>query len=310
MSTLKKRQHYIWRNYLRAWSKNDTIWTYFISQDKILQAGLMKVGQEKFYYELVYMTEEEEILLREFLEKFGNESLNGITSTFIDAFSIHSKFTRLLSSKDLSESRKTEIKNSSRKIEVNIMEDSHSLFENLGHTIINCRNLEDLKELEKEDSFFDAMIFIAFQYIRTKNMKTNALDSIKSERFPLIKFWNIISFTFAMNLAKILSLQDFKIILLKNQSLMPFITGDQPVFNVKGDDLDSNGNVKELELYYPISPETALLIKRDSSITEKYTTKDLTIDEANKYNLKVKEVSEQYIFSNKEDELKRIKNCP
>ena len=310
MSNLKKRQHYIWRNYLRAWAKNDTIWTYFINQDKVLPAGLMKVGQEKFYYELIYMTEEEEILLREFLKKFGDESLNGMTSDFIDAFSIHSKLTRLLSTKDLTKTRQTEIKNSLRKIEVNVMEDSHSLFENLGHTIIKCRNLDDLKELENEDSFFEAMIFIAFQYVRTKNMKVNALDAIKSEHFPLIKFWNIISFTFAMNLAKILSLKGFKIILLKHQSPMPLITGDQPVFNIKGDDLDSNGNVKELELYYPISPETALLIKIDSSITEKYTTIDLTIDEANKYNLKVKEVSEQFIFSNKEDELERIKNCP
>lgn len=270
----------------------------------------MKVGQEKFYYELIYMTKEEEAQLRDFLKKFGDKSLNNMTSTFIDAFSLHSKLTRALSIDGLSKSRITEIKNSLRKIEVNVMEDSHSLFEKLGNTIINCRNLEDLKELENDDSYFDAMIFIAFQYIRTKKMKNNALDSIEKERFPLIKYWNIISFTFAINIAKILSLKDFKIILLKNQTLMPFITGDQPVFNLKGDDLDSSGNVKEFELYYPISPETALLIKKDSSLTEKYSNKNLTIDEVNKYNLKVKEVSEQFIFSNKEDELKRIKNCP
>jgi hypothetical protein len=55
-----KRQHYVWRAYLRPWAKNERIWTNFKQLNKIQQPSLMGVAQEKYFYKLVDFTDSEE----------------------------------------------------------------------------------------------------------------------------------------------------------------------------------------------------------------------------------------------------------
>ncbi|PZV15926.1 MAG: hypothetical protein DCF20_09180 [Pseudanabaena sp.] len=50
----KKRHHYVWRDYLRAWSVNEFIWCY--REGKIFNSNLMGVGQIKYFYKLKEMT--------------------------------------------------------------------------------------------------------------------------------------------------------------------------------------------------------------------------------------------------------------
>jgi len=50
-----RRQHTVWRKYLRAWAKGDQIWC-AMAHDTF-EADLMKVGQERDFYRIREMTE-------------------------------------------------------------------------------------------------------------------------------------------------------------------------------------------------------------------------------------------------------------
>lgn len=54
MSTIKKRQHYVWRNYLRGWAdKKDHIWALKKDENKILHPELTRVAQENISIEFM-----------------------------------------------------------------------------------------------------------------------------------------------------------------------------------------------------------------------------------------------------------------
>ena len=68
-------------------------------------------------------------------------------------------------------------------------------------------------------------------------MKNNILKSFESGSVPIPStfienVWSVLYFIFATNLAVTLSSSNsFRFLMLKNNSTIPFITGDQPVIN-------------------------------------------------------------------------------
>lgn len=69
MSTIKKRQHYVWRNYLRGWAdKKDHIWALKKDEGKILCPELMGVAQEKYFYRVHELTKPEIDFMRRFIK--------------------------------------------------------------------------------------------------------------------------------------------------------------------------------------------------------------------------------------------------
>ena len=46
----KRKHHYVWRYYLRAWANNDSIWC--SREGKIFKSNLMNIGQIKDFYKL------------------------------------------------------------------------------------------------------------------------------------------------------------------------------------------------------------------------------------------------------------------
>jgi len=47
---LKKRQHYVWRHYLKQWTINEKIFCH--REGVIFGSGLMGVGQSRYFYKL------------------------------------------------------------------------------------------------------------------------------------------------------------------------------------------------------------------------------------------------------------------
>jgi len=67
----------------------------------------------------------------------------------------------------------------------------------------------------------------------------------------------------------------FRIVLLRNDTDLAFITGDQPVINVN-DERDFKGVPVEIELYCPLSPKLAMWFVLASK-APKELTKDVII---------------------------------
>ena len=97
MNIKKKRQHYVWRNYLRSWSNSkDIIPTLIKNEKKIVTLNLMGVAQQKFYYSFINFSIEEEIILEEIIFQLSNDDTEEINTQYYILFTAYSKFRRVL----------------------------------------------------------------------------------------------------------------------------------------------------------------------------------------------------------------------
>jgi hypothetical protein len=196
-----------------------------------------------------------------------------------------------------------------REMEINLMEDAHCKMEELGEKFIQYRSLDDLKTILNDDYIYDGIMFLMFQYIRTRNMKKSVLQRFKGDKYEYIleKCWNIVSYAMATTMTRSISLDDrLRFVFIENKTDTPFITGDQPVFNLLGDKLNEKGDVAELELYYPLTPNCAINIHFRSEQLGKFENKcadSALIDYLNK---KVFENADYYLFANTRKQLEEI----
>lgn len=85
--------------------------------------------------------------------------------------------------------------------------------------------------------------------------------------------------------------------LLDNKTTNHFLTTDQPIINYVGDISDDEGYAKELELYYPLSPQIALYIHFNAEQSEKFIVEDLSEEQVEQYNRKMIDNSHMWVFS-------------
>jgi hypothetical protein len=101
--------------------------------------------------------------------------------------------------------------------------------------------------------------------------------------------------------------RNFRILVLDNDTEVPFITSDQPIINM----LTQGGSwdvPKRIELYYPISPTQAMLyLEKSTPIPD--IEKGVSIDEAHRYNMIMLDHSASRVFSNSEEYLHMLKMC-
>ena len=81
------------------------------------------------------------------------------------------------------------------------------------------------------------------------------------------------------------------------------ICSDQPVINLQGDKVDENGEVSDLELYYPLSPNTAVVIDFKNNGKERSLNIDIKEDKVNWFNDKIIGDFDNFIFSNNKEQL-------
>lgn len=307
MSTVK-RQHYVWRHYLRPWAPNDRIHAFFKKDKKVIPTNLMNVAQEKYFYRLIDLTAKEEAFFKKFITHTTGNLVKDLNLDFLQLFTSTSKLKSSLKTTLNPDVDKEKYEEEIRTLEINLMEISHGKIEELGYKIISIRNKEDLITMDKDENLFEAIMYLCFQYFRTRNMRNIVLQSFEGDKLEALvkKTWNIISYIMATNLAQNILLDPkLKICLFQNNTTESFITGDQPIFNQLSENVNINGEVKELDFYYPISPQHALSIHFSEEQSKKYDTKNVDLKFVEAMNNKVFGNSDFFIFSDKKEQLEK-----
>lgn len=308
--SIVKRQHYVWRYYLRTWAYKESIWTYLKETDEIIKSDLMGVAQEKYFYKLVDFSDAEEAFLVKYIEYSSPKLVKELNFEFLRLFTSTSKLKKHLDATTNPSVDKEKYAEEIRKLEINLMEIGHGKMEALGHKLLSYRSLDDLKTIEQEDYLFDAIMFLCFQYFRTKSMRKFAIQPFIGGPYEELanKSWNILSYVTATTLAKNISLDPtIKFVLIENNTDNHFITSDQPVFNILNDQTNDKGEVTHLEFYYPISPYYALSIHFRNDQADKYVSKvadDTLIDYLNK---KVFDNADYFVFADSKEQLEKVK---
>ena len=92
-----------------------------------------------------------------------------------------------------------------------------------------------------------------------------------------------------------------KLQVIQNTTSLPFITGDQPIINMKAEVGDKEP--EELVLYYPLSPEVAIIVNGSDRQREKQIDKKMQVDELNR---KILEHSYEYVVGNNQGVLEGL----
>jgi hypothetical protein len=294
MDGIKKNQHYVWKKYLDPWSKNDCIWTFFKKSGKIDNPNLKKVTVERYFYRLNKFTSDEIIFLKKFIDATSHNSVKKLNHDFLEMFTI----TSVLNMQN------------EKEIEINLMEDANCIIENLGNSLLACRNITDIEKLVNQDGLYGAIMFICFQYFRTKNMKNSLLKEFNNDKHEALvkKAWNIISYIVATNkTSDIIFDKNLKFTFIENNSEIKFITGDQPVLNLIDDIKDKSGEVIGLELFYPITPKHALIIHLRTDQINQFENQIAEREKICYFNNKILENSDFFVFADNKEQLENIK---
>lgn len=296
MNTNTKKQHYVWRKYLNPWKLNTEekrLWTLIIKTNKVDYISLMDVAQSSNFYKINELSP---------IEIEACRNLANQLPSFIKPFAeTLLKGYEAISNNMMSEADKKEFS-------LHAIENMQSHFERMGIELLNCNNIDDLRKIQNK---YQAIIFLCIQYCRTYKMREAGIvgykdDPFKSELYN--KAFPFISLLVATSLGHNLVVGNPKTryIFVKNDTSVPFITCDQPVINLKKDDVDKNGDIKDIEFFYPISPSRAIIISQNTLLDEysEILADKSFVEDKNK---KMCENALLFIFANNEAILNEIK---
>lgn len=295
----KKRQHFVWKNYLKPWVVGGSI--HCLMNDRIFLSSLSGIAQEKYFYKLIKLGGVEEAVVNEFILSGETLELRKLNGKWIDAFNSIYKVRREAEEKGVSKNKLDHFFDIQK---CNFEENLHSRIESSSAKFLNML-------YQGDHSFFDDanerslfIVFLCQQYFRTRSMAERFRQLVGPiENFNVDATWQVLRHVLATTLSARIFLDTARYypVLMNNKSRISFITGDQPIINPligeltlddfpnSLDDLSS-----EVELYYPLTPNLALLLTKNFCGEHEINCSEA---EATKYNRYIRKQSSKQVYA-------------
>ncbi len=291
----KKRQHHVWKTYLRAWAVDGQV--VCLMDHGPFRTDPINLAVEREFYKLAKLDAADEKLIRWLV--IG-------AATHPSAKAHHEWFLRMLTiPMRFVEANKHLIINleeAERALDTyrcNVLEDIHFNVEDKFMPLLDMVYREDISFYDDDDRVINFLHFICMQHMRTKGIKAVTIASLKKKNgIDLTKTWDIISPMLATNLGAGLYLERKarKLILVRNTTGTEFITGDQPTINLVG---ETGKPVETVVTYYPVSPFLALILTATDG-SSPFPPEGLTIDQVAYFNARMAKASHRQIFGRAE----------
>lgn len=254
-----KNQHYVWKHYLDAWAPSGKIACYRQRERKAFTPNTKNIASETYFYRVFDLTEAELAYLNGVINSQPErvrETLRG----FVDMFQLVAQTRRLLERHGKPDPA---IKAQSQAL----LDQAERCLGEQYHVAIEQRAIPLLDRLRNGDASFrlnerDASCFsyfIATQYLRTARMRNAVVGAVAAAGIDISPVWPIECHFWSTEIGATLFLNRdrYRAVILTNRTDVSFITGDQPAINLHA------ANIPEFRLYYPVTPETALLLTVD-----------------------------------------------
>ncbi|ENM1934612.1 DUF4238 domain-containing protein [Vibrio cholerae] len=296
----KRRHHYVWRNYLRAWSNNEQIWC--VRNKNVFPTNLMNIGQERDFYRLNELTSQDVSFLRLLINQHSTEMIRKLNHGWIDLFTAVFTIREKVNQSGLScDDFEAEIE----KQIINLGEDFHGEIEERAIKFLDGLLNNETNYLTDEENAIEFIHYLCVQYFRTKNMKESVGAAVSTlGLLDTDKAWNILSHTLSTSLAWSIYAErsQWNLVILENQTASRFLTSDQPIINTYAAFGKQVKDHDELEFYYPLSPEKALLLTKKDEY-KGISSKSLNELEASGYNDIMIDMSHEQIYSFQKEQL-------
>lgn len=189
---------------------------------------------------------------------------------------------RQLEHADINPALRPQLETALRAVEKTLGEQFHTATENRAIPLLNALRTEDASFYADVDTCMTFIQFIVFQYFRTAKLRNEMLAIKNPLPHDIEQTWPIEALIYATNVGASLFQQRnlYDIVFLRNTSIIPFITADQPIINLNGIEDE------HLALYYPITPTLAVIYTADRM---RYTAVRYTIStiEVENYNFEI-----------------------
>ncbi len=185
------------------------------------------------------------------------------------------------------------------------LEDYHTGVEAAGAPALALALKGDLSFYADEDRCIPFLYYLAMQHMRTKGIKEAILAvNGAGHPFDLTRVWNLCVIMFAETIGGSLFFERRRrtLIVVENTTDVPFITGDQPMINLKA---AGSKPPERLSIFYPISATSALLLS-DEDEDPLYPAQGLTREQAASLNTRMAEASYQQVFAHTEASLQAL----
>jgi hypothetical protein len=283
METDKKRQHYVWKNYLKPWTTNNNIWCK--RHNSVFNVSLNNIAHEKYFYEVKPPNEIEIRVAVRFIEISPPENRSFLTKKL-------AQYIYICNSSD-------------EHLRKNALEDYHARIENSIGPALEYLYKKDLSFLNDTNRKINFFYFVSLQYHRTKCMRERAVTGLSYLHVPPPK--EIEGMYDNENIVRVVSMlldectanwmiEKTKIYFIETD--YEFIASDQPIVNIHSNNEITFEHVKTMEYYYPITPHLALFIT-----AENFDNKKIDRNETNEYNKLLYARSHEQVYAFSEETL-------
>lgn len=305
--------HHTPRQYLLPWADADERIAWF-GYGKVKRSGLTVVGGENDFYKLKELTVPDVDCIKLFIDGLPELSRK-VHKDFLEMYVLPTQLKKRLAQRvaeNGKEMDKKQLAEARRLLNVaisNLNEDFHASIERKFWPYLDLIKKHDFSFYEDPARSLDFFHGLSMQYMRTKAVKLRALNKTSVLFDNIERVWDVLSRILAVQMGGsfFVDRRNYQILVLENETQVPFITSDQPIINMLSDPHGFNAP-ERVELYYPLSPTQAMLYLEKSTPTAGIS-RYASIDDAHRYNRMMLDHSGLRVFSNSEEYLTFLKKC-
>ena len=164
----KRRQHYVWRKYLRAWAPDDLIWC--CRDGKIFRSNLVNIGQVRDFYRLKELSSQDLATIEKLSIFPTNAHLRRLAKRWIDSFNGAFKIKRMIEEMGIDD---PSIGAGLDEMLNNIEEELHSAIESRAIQYIDSILDGDIGFYGTEQGRTDFAYYLCVQYMRTQKIQAS-----------------------------------------------------------------------------------------------------------------------------------------
>lgn len=249
--------HYVWKHYLEAWS-SPKFFCYRRSDCKLFGAQPKVVANERNFYQTYRLSAADLQYLERLIERASFVTARESSREFVRLFQATFELRDRIAEGRLPDEEISRIEGELGEIERTIGEKYHTRLEGDGIGYLDDLRRGSTAFFRRDEDCAKFLYFVSNQYFRTPKVRRAAQYSTLLAHDPR-RTAPLEAHIYASNVGMSLyaSRASRRIVMLRSDGSIPFITGDQPIFNL----LDPTKS-EDVELYYPVSPERAMILTR------------------------------------------------